>query len=569
MSRLASIQSGLDRVRRLRTAVRIGSAASVFISVLLWLLLIAFALDVWTNMSRVERFVLLLFIVPTLVWVFRRWLLPALRVYEDDVQLALVVERNQGISSDLVAAMQFEDAKRRQYGSNELREAVIDYTSEAAFDLDFLEGFSRQRLAYRSIFASAMLFFCLGIAATYPGHVGAFFNRVLLGSARYPTDTIITDVAVTSPGAEQPTYGRAVVFTVTIDPQSVHPEFGEVRLRSLETNIPATLELTPTGQNEHVYVATLDRALDDMQYTIRLGDDGTEQRVITLLMPPVVSVDMQIETPDYAAKRFEQQTAGRRGRSALEGSRVVPVVTADKPLKSAKITLGELTYPMTRRGDAFVLDSPQSPLREATETLRYAIQVTDEDGLSLENPLTGVIQVKKDQAPRIGAAAVTHHVLPTATPSVQFEAVDDYALGRVIMYTQVLRGSGTDGAATSSEDGYAAETEQPVDEEADNGEAREIPQVLTELNGRVDRLKDRVRLNLAPLNLVKGDRVVVTLEAEDYRGSVEGETGRTQPIVFQVTDAEGVRAAMDELDEQMQQKVDEIIKAQLGTGGRP
>ena len=123
----------------------------------MWLLLIAYALDVSSNMSRLERAILLLFIVPTIFWAVRRWLVPALRLYESDVQLALVVERNQGISSDLVAAMQFEDTSRQQYGSNELRDAIIDYTSEVALELDFLEGFSRQRLAYRSIFASATL----------------------------------------------------------------------------------------------------------------------------------------------------------------------------------------------------------------------------------------------------------------------------------------------------------------------------------------------------------------------------------------------------------------------------
>jgi hypothetical protein len=415
-------------------------------------------------MSKLERFVVLLLIVPTIVWAFRRYLLPALRCYESDVQLAMVVEKNQGISGDLVAAIQFEDPTRPQYGSAALREAVIDYTSEAAFDLDFLEGFSRKQLSRRAIFASSTLFFFMAVLAAYPGHAMAFFNRLVLGDAMYPTDTVITRVEVLSPGAERPTYGRPLTFRVTLDPRSVHPGSGTVSIVSQQTRMPAVLDLRPIAADGSVYEARLERAMEDLAYQVRLGDAVTRRASIELLMPPVVNVEMRISTPSYAARRFDGQAASRSGRLALEGSRVVPMITSDKPLRSATLTLGEQTYPLRQQGEAWTLDGDDSPLAAVSVTTRYAVQVVDVDGLSLQQPMSGLIQVKADQPPRIAAAAVSQFVVPTALPRIHYEAIDDYALERVTMHVSVIkapRDLPTSSDAAAGDSGAPDETDGP------------------------------------------------------------------------------------------------------------
>jgi hypothetical protein len=74
------------------------------------------------------------------------------------------------------------------------------------------------------------------------------------------------------------------------------------------------------------------------------------------------------------------------------------------------------------------------------------------------------------------------------------------------------------------------------------------------------------QLKFSPLGLNKGDRVTIVLEAIDYRGSAEGKSGKSDPIVFLVTDRAGLLEAMDKLDERMIEKLDEIIRAQLGIG---
>ena len=50
------------------------------------------------------------------------------------------------------------------------------------------------------------------------------------------------------------------------------------------------------------------------------------------------------------------------------------------------------------------------------------------------------------------------------------------------------------------------------------------------------------------------------------RGDLPGGSGRSDPITFLVTDKEGLLEAMRKLDDQMVEKLDDIIQAQLGIG---
>ena len=50
------------------------------------------------------------------MWAYWRFARPLLKRRETDLDMALMVERQQGIDSDLVAAIQFENPKRRSGG---------------------------------------------------------------------------------------------------------------------------------------------------------------------------------------------------------------------------------------------------------------------------------------------------------------------------------------------------------------------------------------------------------------------------------------------------------------------
>jgi len=114
MTQLATLQSGINRVRRYRSGVRMGSAWAMLASVVLWVMLGAFVLDVLLKMGIFERVIVLGVFVSLSVWSFRKYVLPALRTKENSIAVALMIERQQGIGSDLVAAMRlsFEPSTR-------------------------------------------------------------------------------------------------------------------------------------------------------------------------------------------------------------------------------------------------------------------------------------------------------------------------------------------------------------------------------------------------------------------------------------------------------------------------
>jgi len=535
MTTLATVQLGLRKLRRLRATVRLGSAAAVVATLLLWALAGAFALDYWLRMGRFERGIVLGAWVALAAWAVARWLVPALLARESDVDLALLVERQQGLSSDLVAAIQFAEPARRQYGSDDLREAVVECTAEASGSLDFLEGFSRQRLTRRAGVLAVTVALLVLPAALFAGHSGAFLRRMfLLSRAHYPTRTRI--VRILSPAGPRAAYGRDVRFQVLAGGEI--PPAGVVEIRAAGSNMATTVDLLPDANDPAVFAGRLPRVLDDLTYVIRLGDAFTEPMDLRMIPLPLVKVDLDVAPPAYTAGRVPRGGSGRA--PVPEGSRVVLRVSADRRLSAGRVRVDAAEWPLrpTANG-ALALDPGATVFDRVTRSVRYRVWATDADGLGPERPITGVVQVLPDRPPRIAAGAVTRHVLPTAAPRIAVRALDDYGLARLRLRAEVARPDANTVATTWT-------IAEPADRPAELAVTHE--------------------LGLAGLGLAKGDRVTVTVEAVDHRGDAPGQSAVSDPLTFLVTDRRGLLEAMRTLDDRAVEKLDEIIKAQLGIG---
>ncbi len=554
MTQLAAVHHGLNQVRRFRSAMRLGSAWCLAVCILLWALLAEFGLDLWVRMGQLERGILLAAMIGLILWVFGRFIRPVLGVREDETSLALLVERNQGIHSDLVAALQFAEPGRGQSGSAALRQAVVDYVGELAPSLNFLEGFPARQLVWRIGLTAATLIVWLGLVLLAPHYVLAFANRFVVGSATYPTRTRI--VQVIRPGLRA-AYGQPVLFEVQA--AGWLPETGVVQLRTRSGDATTTVTLHRSLDRPGQYTGRFERLLDQAQYTVQIGDASLGPRPLALIPLPSVTLNLQITTPAYARARFHQSSEVGSLRTALEGSRVVLIVKADKPLRWARLTLDGKVYPLTRAGDHFVLDRPDTPLAHVTDTLHGQVQVQDEDGLSLDRPLNLMLLVRPDNPPRIAAAAVTRVVMPDAVPSLRYQAVDDFGLAQLTLHMAITR-AGDEQEAASPLATTQPSTSRPGDE---------ITRTVARFDAHPLTAEGTLTIPLASLHLTKGDRVAVTLEATDWRGGLPGKSTRSETLVFEVTDRQGVLATMDELNDQMSHRLDEIIRAQLGIGGRP
>jgi len=538
MQQLTFLRRGLKKAQRYRSVARVGRACAWWFSFLAWSFLILFAIDVLTEMGVVERFALLVAAVAFLGWQGWKVVVPALVNREDLILVATKIQRHHDIPSDLVASLQFTDNQRSQYGSEKLRGLVVETSSLMSEKLDYLAGFSRPEL-WRS-FAVALISLALVLtpAITSPAHFQTFLNRLLLQDARYPTTTDILDVRIEG---DSVVHGRPVTFVVSVDVNKVVPEKGTLEI-SNESGSVSVLDLLP-GESLGQFTVTLERAIEDFSAVAYLGDDQSVPQYISVLQVPHPVVHMNVITPPYAADAFNNQGAGSRNRRVLQGSDVIPYVESDKPLKSATLTIGEENYSLIQADGKWEMPTQNHPLINIQSTTRYQVDVVDEDDIRPTRRITGILQVRPDQKPRIVAATVINLVLSNAAPRIKFRAVDDFGLGQVAASITIIRSG------------------------VNEVDASKIL-VLHRFSPPLKTVADTIAIELEDFNLKIGDAVQVTLNTTDYRGSLDGVVAEAEVIEFLVASRAEFLAAMREVDSQTDEKLDRIIKAQLGIGDR-
>jgi hypothetical protein len=556
--RLAPFRARLRGLRRRRQRLRWLTAYSALAAGVLATLLVLLLADWALDMSRPQRLVALAVGVGGVVWVGRRFTLPLLRQRESELDMALLIERQEHIDTDLVAALQFESPDARRWGSSQLEQAVVDRVAEGHGRIDVYAGLERGQARKRSALAVALACVWLMLACLLPQHLGAFLDRLLLGIRHYPSNTRIealrvneVDIDPTDPARTPVTvaYGAAVEFQIRC--AGILPREGEARLEAAggqRTVVALGAQAGRRGQ----YAGQLSSLTEAAEYRVVMGDARTEAGRVLIVPLPTADVELEVVPPSYATSA----TAGRmpkglRHISVIEGSRVIVRLKAGKPLRQATLAIEDQRFalrrdaPGTDRSEGWIQDATDSPLAAVLAPLKFEIQVSDRDGLPLEQPLQCAVQISPDQAPRVGLASLTPAILPTARPSVIYRATDDYGLKRLWLVRQVTHPDGTTA-------GDEVEIYHPPDEK------------------HLSRsLGDRQTMDLSTLKLTKGDKLKVSLRAEDFRGPRAGQQTLSEPVTFQVTDEQGILTLMMEWDRKSAEQLQEMIQRQLGLGGTP
>ena len=197
-NRLSALRSRLAGLSRARAGVRAVAAWSALAIALIVALAAFFALDLIFELAVPQRVVVLLLAGGALAWAFWRFTRPLLGIRETEIDMALLVERQQRIDSDLVAALQFEQPEAHAWGSPQLATAVVEYVAAAGRGIDVFDGFSRTQMTRRLGLLGVGVAAAMLTTAIWPGHMTALLNRLLLGPAHYPTRTRIEQVVVNS-----------------------------------------------------------------------------------------------------------------------------------------------------------------------------------------------------------------------------------------------------------------------------------------------------------------------------------------------------------------------------------
>ena len=625
-SRLATLRSQLASLRRARSGVRGATAWSAVGVAALWALAALFLLDVTFELPVPQRVVVMLLAAAGVGWAFWRFTRPLMGASESEIDMALLVERQQEIDSDLVAALQFEGPDAPRWGSPQLESAVIDYVASVGRGINVFEGFSRQQMLRRGAILAVSLLVVVLTAVIAPAYVSAFANRLLLGSQHYPTATVIDRLAVNQrpvlaspaplpgqsgmrPAALKAAQGRPLAFRVEASGEL--PAKGTVRLRSLGASRSRTsFELTREGQSA-VYRGELPRLLEPLTYQVFLGDAWTDPARLAMVPLPIVETQLMPTFPRYAASGKDTFDPTGRQVSVLEGTSIDLAIECKnkKRLKSAWMTL-KIGDQSQRRdliqddaeGHRWSLAKKDSPLTNIRQELRYEIQVIDEDELSLEAPIRGTIRIRPDRPPS-GLADVVHKVvLPTAEPLIEYRATDDYGIAGLALVVEVERQAtepqrGRESIAAANQPNGEPSPQLTPDPVAGGGSAvapgdsspadmtpaAEVPverhrfDVLRQsqpMTGERLPAQGKFALTLSPLKLIKGDRIKIVLEVADYRGENDagqpvGTLFQSEPLVLEISDESGVLAAISEADQRSEERLTDIIKRQLGIGESP
>jgi hypothetical protein len=547
MNKLTVLRSRLNTLRRRRRLARWATGYSVVALVALWSALVIMGVDMAFNLSRGQRVMAWLIWAAAVGFGFLRGTWPWLWHRETALDLALVVERHEHIDGDLVAALEFESPQAASWGSARLRGAVIDYVGEFAPHLDLARGMTNAPARSRTLAFATSAAIVLLAGLCWPYHFRAFADRMLLGGAHYPVRTQIEQVSINGVpvrGIEttRSPYGEPVVFE--IHGSGKLPETGTLELETLADGAATALELVAVEGQLGVYQGSLPRLVDDVRYRVLLGDDWTEPAELRAIPLPVVTLGLEPSPPEYAAGAGATSVVGgARQLSVIEGTSVaVRLECTNKSLREARLTIGEAVHrfaPSDSRRREWRFDPRGTPLARVTEPVHYEVQVLDDDGLALSEPIAGFIRIKADRPPRVTLALVTRHVLPTGKPTVTYGAADDYGIAELKLNVQIVHETG-------------AIEERSI----------EVPAI----GSRDKIIQGRLPLELSAMQLVKGDQLKLTLEAEDYRGRQPGKATTSEPLVIQVTDERGVLAAMAESDQRSARQLDSIIERQLGIG---
>lgn len=202
MTQLKILRRQLAALRRRRRAVRWLTAYSALISAVIWAVIGIFAADIFffklfdVALDAPQRVILIVLGATAAFAAFYFFTRPLIGVCETTEDMALLVERNQQIDSDLIAALQFESPDAVAWGSPQLEHAVIDYVAKAGRAINVFDGFSIEQMVRRVLILSITVGTLAALHVLFPIHTQVFWHRIAMSADHYPTETVIDRIVL-------------------------------------------------------------------------------------------------------------------------------------------------------------------------------------------------------------------------------------------------------------------------------------------------------------------------------------------------------------------------------------
>ena len=407
MSKLQTLRRQLGALRFWRKLVRWVIGYSAMVTVVLWTLVGIFVVDLFffkmlsTALDVSQRTVVLAIALGCFGIAAHYLMRPFLGVQESTTEMALLVEQQNDIESDLVAALQFEGAEASRWGSRQLEESVIDYVAQFAPGLDTFKGFDSTQLWRRVIACVVTILLLCGLCVGFPGYASAFFNRLAFGDQHYPTRVTIDEVVINHTDVFQRDRDGTV-------PRPVNAAQGQ----------PLTFDVRAFGR-------------DDEKHSITLTSTNAGSQSRTVVELSKLTADDRLERLQLAAKMIEK--AREQNDFMISGpwqAEVISLVRFDAASAIALLKGNDETEPNPKSAEKVVTESIQSwdesklsgsvytgQLERMIDPVQYTVNIGDawtESALVSMTPLPIVEPYLKVEPPDYAKAGWQSPLDPTA-----------------------------------------------------------------------------------------------------------------------------------------------------------
>ncbi len=294
---------------------------------------------------------------------------------------------------------------------------------------------------------------------------------------------------------------------------------------------------TPERDKFQPYSYTFQGILTSIDFDLKGGDDTIRDlRIQVVESPSIREMALHLELPKYTA-RPPRELPVTGVMQIPEGTRVTVHALANKELSGVKVDVGDSSTKQSEPAagrladDRMSFDFTLASLREDT-ALSFAL--ADTDGITASEPVRLSLVAVPDEPPQMEVAlgGIGSAITPNARLPVVGKITDDYGLGRVWFEH-----------ATESQAPATTPVELPW------GTATDLP------------LEDLAALEVEPLELAPGQKLFVSVKAEDrYDLGDQPNTSTSQRWLLDVVTPEQLRAILEARELVLRQRFERIIQ---------
>ena len=561
--------------------------------------LVSFFLDWSIELPWIARLVILILVAFGALKIFFAGRRRARLDVEDRELLATVENSRPALDGHLVNWVEFEEQRRAEAASppgtrppdraleTVLRERAAAESRRVVEGVRFQRALDDGPLRWQIALAALALFGLACLAASFPALAGHWARRdLLLGTDSWPRATHFS-LERQDPVWHHPRRAplEVVGWVLGEVPRDVwvHIDNGKVERRSrlvtgvqrrrtwqLSSSVAAGGPAADEVVDGHRLVHPIAQAMESFDLWLAGGDNESHRvRVEVHDRPRILSTRIELVYPEYAGLEARTLTDPAGELSAVIGTRVRIEATSDGPLREAWVRFG-------RDGRLPVEDCEGSSFRYEfvlTESgfFEYGVRDRDYGFSSLPRKLAFIALPDEPPSVTLEIDGNSRAVTPTGSIAYLTTAVDDFGFSSIDLLVHDLGG-----VSQASED--ASEGGDDSDDTA--GPTRislapwqTEPTAEGKLRVRLERLFD-----LTPLAFEPGQEIGLQIEvADNFRRSAlesSGETSADEPgettkasehhlartpiEIFRVVSPDELRAEMDRVRVQSQEKLKEL-----------